>query len=58
MGVREDEDKPFTVLNLFNHKETDEVHEDDLKRTDGKRFETSSRWDAMQVLFKDWLQKR
>ncbi len=56
VGVREDEDSPSEVLNLFNHQESGTVSDEKLTQTAARRYTSDSRCNEIQALFEEWLQ--
>lgn len=57
-AVKNELDAPVEVLDLMNHREIIEVPDDNLNRTDGRRFDYESRIGAIRREFSKWLRKR
>ena len=57
-AVKNELDAPVEVLDLISHRELIEVPDDNLKRTDGRRFDYESRISAIRREFSKWLKKR
>ena len=58
VGVREDVDCASEVLNLLGHHDVDEIPNEELEQTPGRRYSRESRLRAIKTVFKEWLQKQ
>lgn len=54
--VREDADAASELLNLFGHQDSDNILEQDLAQSAGRRFTRESRLRQIRSVFETWLQ--
>lgn len=55
--VRNDVDAASELLNLFGHQDSDDIPNDELDQTEGRRYTRESRLREIRLVFEIWLQE-